>query len=293
VRRSEATRRLERLLRNAAGSGRYSSRIREIWVFGSYARGATEVGDIDLDVEYEHDRELNIEAVQALSYGRDPHAGFNRELRGAQRIFQLHYGQRDALAREFPGELVQLYAASESLDQTLARLHAIPEQAEAGRAPRDPVVAELEGLERHVPRPQRNEVSELVRQGALVVERVELTEARPANGRTARLVESRWGETNPKRRAALAAAAYLERQGIGPLRLRRPGACVLGDRENRVGVGLGGSGLADGIEFLAHGGSLWLEVVNPSRTAPLVALVLRPGASRKPVRAEVRPRRLR
>ena len=46
MRRSEATRRLEQLLRNAAGGGRYSSRIREIWVFGSYARGATEVGEI-------------------------------------------------------------------------------------------------------------------------------------------------------------------------------------------------------------------------------------------------------
>jgi hypothetical protein len=285
VRRSEATRRLEQLLANAAGGGRYVRRIREIWVFGSYARGAGEVGDIDLDVEYANDRELSMEAVRALSHGRDPHAGFNRELRGTQRIFQLHYGQRDALVREFPGELVQLYTHGESLEQTLARLHALPEQAEAGRAPRDPVIAELHGLERQIPRPQRNEVSELVQQEALAVERVELPEARPADARTARLVESRWGETNPKRRAALAAAAYLEPEGIGPLRLRRPGARVLGDREGQVGVGLGGSGFADGIEFLAHGGSLWLEVVNPSRTAPLVALVLRPGARHRPVRA--------
>ncbi|MGB2952508.1 MAG: nucleotidyltransferase domain-containing protein, partial [Gaiellaceae bacterium] len=67
MRRSEATRRLEQLLRNAAAGGGYVTRIREIWVFGSYARGALEVGDIDLDVEYEHDRELSIEAVRALS----------------------------------------------------------------------------------------------------------------------------------------------------------------------------------------------------------------------------------
>lgn len=284
MRRSEATRRLEQLLANAADGGRYSAQIRAIWVFGSYARGAAEVGDIDLDVEYANDRELSMEAVRALSHGRDPHAGFNRELRGSQRIFQLHYGQRDELAREFPGELVQLYAHGESSEQTLARLHAIPEQAEAGRAPRDPVIAELQGLERQIPRPQRNEVSELVQQEELSVERVELPDARPANARTVHLIESRWGEPNPKRRAALAAAAYLERQGIGPLRLRRPGTCVLGDRERRVGVGLGGSGLADGVELLAHGGSLWLEVVNPSRSAPLVALVLRPGPRHQPVR---------
>jgi hypothetical protein len=285
MRRSEATRRLEQLLGNAAGGGRYVPRIREIWVFGSYARGAAEVGDIDLDVEYHHDRELSTEFVRALSYGRDPHAGFNRELRGAQRIFQIHYGHRDALAGEFPGELVQLYARGDNLEQTLARLHGISERSEAGRAPRDPVVYRLQGLEQHIPRPQRNQVSELVQRGTLAVARVELTNARPANARTAQLVESRWGKTNPKRRAALAAVAYLEQQGICPLRLRRPGACVLGDRKSRVGVGLGGGGLADGIELLAHGGSLWLEVVNPSRTAPLVAVVLRPGARHKPVRA--------
>ena len=58
-----------------------------------------------------------------------------------------------------------------------------------------------------------------MQQEELAVERVELPEARPTNARTARLIESRWGATNPKRRAALAAAAYLERQGIGPLRL--------------------------------------------------------------------------
>jgi hypothetical protein len=284
VRRAEATGRLEQLLQRAAAGGRYAGRIREIWVFGSYARGAAEVGDIDLDVEYEHDGELGTELVRALSYGRDPYAGFNRELRGTQRIFQIHYGQREALEREFPGELVQLYAAGDSFEQTLARLDAIPERAGSGRAPRDPVIPELQGLERHIPRPQRNRVGELVRQGALAVERVELTDARPANAPTARLIESRWGEANPKRRAALAAAAYLEQRGIGPLLPRRPGTRVLGDRERRVGVGLGGSGLADGVELLADGGSVWLEVVNPSRTAPIIALVLRPVHAAKPYR---------
>lgn len=37
--------------------------------------------------------------------------GFNRELRGAQRIFQIHYGEKGALEREFPGGPVQILRA--------------------------------------------------------------------------------------------------------------------------------------------------------------------------------------
>ena len=42
VKRLEATKRIEALLgRLARGEGRYVPRVREVWIFGSYARGAT------------------------------------------------------------------------------------------------------------------------------------------------------------------------------------------------------------------------------------------------------------
>ncbi len=52
--RSQATKRVDSLLaRAASGEGRYLPRVREVWVFGSYARGALEVGDVDLAVEFD------------------------------------------------------------------------------------------------------------------------------------------------------------------------------------------------------------------------------------------------
>jgi predicted nucleotidyltransferase len=41
------------LARVATGEGRYLPRVREVWVFGSYARGALEVGDVDLAVKFD------------------------------------------------------------------------------------------------------------------------------------------------------------------------------------------------------------------------------------------------
>jgi predicted nucleotidyltransferase len=58
VRRSEATRRIEGLLGHVAnGEGRYLPRVREVWVFGSQARGALEVGDVDLAVEFDQTKD--------------------------------------------------------------------------------------------------------------------------------------------------------------------------------------------------------------------------------------------
>jgi predicted nucleotidyltransferase len=54
VKRSEATKRIEGLLASVVnGEGSYLPRVREVWIFGSYARGALEVGDVDLAVEFD------------------------------------------------------------------------------------------------------------------------------------------------------------------------------------------------------------------------------------------------
>jgi predicted nucleotidyltransferase len=57
VKRSEATKRVEGLLaRVVGGNGSYLPRVREVWIFGSYARGALDVGDVDLAVEFDQAR---------------------------------------------------------------------------------------------------------------------------------------------------------------------------------------------------------------------------------------------
>src|SRR5215211_2026068 len=107
VKRAEATRRLEELLaRVVAQNDPYLCRVTEVAVFGSYAAGALDPGDIDLSVEYRHDRRLDSQQIALLSYGLDPNSGFNKSLRGRQRIFQIHYNSKERLAEALPDDFV-------------------------------------------------------------------------------------------------------------------------------------------------------------------------------------------
>src|ERR1041385_3935092 len=92
VKRTEATRRIERLLEVVAGGdGRYLPRVREVWIFGSYARGALEVGDVDLAIEFDQTKdEAGRWFATALAGGFDHLPALRRELRGNQRVLELH-----------------------------------------------------------------------------------------------------------------------------------------------------------------------------------------------------------
>jgi len=58
MRRAEAAKRIDALLeRVVRADGRYLTRVREVWVFGSFARGAFEVGDVDLAVEFDQTKD--------------------------------------------------------------------------------------------------------------------------------------------------------------------------------------------------------------------------------------------
>jgi predicted nucleotidyltransferase len=58
MKRSEAAKRINGLLgRVVSGEGCYMPRVRGVWVFGSYARGALEVGDIDVAVEFDQTKD--------------------------------------------------------------------------------------------------------------------------------------------------------------------------------------------------------------------------------------------
>jgi len=99
VKRSEATRRIEGLLdRVATGEGRYLPRVREVWVFGSYARGALVVGDVDLAVEFDQTGDEPGRWFATLLAGGFDHLGaLRRELRGNQRALELHLNELDEL----------------------------------------------------------------------------------------------------------------------------------------------------------------------------------------------------
>ena len=270
---------LERL---SSGEGKELARVREVYLFGSYARGAPNVSDIDLAVDYDVDDAWIARAIQMSAYGRDPNTRLRRELVGSQKIFQIHFRAKEEIAGEL-GPLALLWERGDRLENALDRLHAIQLDETAGRAPRDPVVPVLEGLDRWVPRPGRTALSEAVSEGVIRVERLELEDDFPANSETRFDIEYRWGEQNPRRRAALAAAAYLEKLGVQPLVDGRLGEL----NGRRVYLDLGGGGLLDAVQWLREAPSataFWLQVINPSsRRAQLIALLMRPGRAHESI----------
>ena len=87
---------LERLVE---GQGEWPlSVVRELYLFGSFARGALQPGDVDLNVEFDHhDKRWAAEVIQGLSYGYDPRRVFRQALVGRRRGVQFVFdGRADA-----------------------------------------------------------------------------------------------------------------------------------------------------------------------------------------------------
>jgi hypothetical protein len=218
VKRSEATRRLGGLVeRLVAGEGHYVPRVREVWLFGSYARGALEVGDVDLAVEFDQTKDEAGRWFATLMAGGFDHLGaLRRELRGKQRALELHFNELDQLRKEgFEPQL--LWRRGDSLEEAHARLAALAPDASARRAARDTVHPLLAEVEKLIPRPARQEFSLFMWAGWLDAKLIELPPQHAASPVTRRRFAERWSESNPRLRAAHAVASYLEREGIAPL----------------------------------------------------------------------------
>lgn len=218
MRRAEAAKRIEGLLaRVSSGEGRYLTRVREIRIFGSYARGTLVVGDVDLAVEFDQTKdEAGRWFATRLAGGFDHIGALKRELRGNQRVLELHLNELDELREEgFDPQL--LWTRGESFETAVDRLRALAPDASAGRASRDavhPLVAEAEKL---IPRPARQEFSVFMWAGWLDAKLVDLPNMQARNRITRERFREQWASTNPRFRAAHAVASYLEHDGIEPL----------------------------------------------------------------------------
>ncbi len=218
VKRSEATRRINGLIdRVVKGDGRCLGRVREVWIFGSYARGALEVGDVDLAVEFDQTKDEVGQWFATLMAGGFDHLGaLRRELRGNQRALEIHFNELEDLRKEgFEPRL--LWRRGDSLEEARARLSALTPDASAQRAPRDTVHPLLADVENRIPRPARQEFSLFMWAGWLDTKLVELPPRQAASVVTRRRFAQQWSESNPRFRAAHAVASYLEREGIAPL----------------------------------------------------------------------------
>lgn len=218
VKRSEATKRIEGLLgRVATGRGKYLPRVREVWIFGSYARGALEVGDVDLAVEFDQTKdEAGRWFATALAGGFDHVGALKRELRGNQRVLELHLKDLDDLRKEGFGPQL-LWERGDSFEVARVRLRALAADTSAGRAARDTVHPLLATVEKLVPRPARQEFSLYMWAGWLDAKLVDLPGREATNRDTRRRFRQQWLQSNPRFRAAHAAAYYLEQDGIAPL----------------------------------------------------------------------------
>jgi hypothetical protein len=218
VKRLEATKRVGGLVERVVnGEGRYLPRVREVWIFGSYVRGALEVGDVDLAVEFDQTKDEAGRWFATRMAGRFDHLGaLRRELRGSQRVLELHFNELDDLRKEgFEPQL--LWQRGDSLEEARARLAALAPDASARRGARDTVHPLLAEVEKLIPRPARQEFALFAWAGWLDAKLVELPPRQAASAVTSRRFAEQWSQSNPRFRAAHAAASYLEREGIAPL----------------------------------------------------------------------------
>jgi hypothetical protein len=273
VKRDRGTALLTTVLTAAAqADGRPLSMLDEIHVFGSFARGALEPHDVDVDVELTADEQFRGEFAGSLSRGRDPFTSVRHALLGTQRGVQFRFQELSEL-RAAEIETTLLWRRGEQLDTALARLHAIKPDPEAGRSPRDGMLPAFEGIDRHVPRPVREMLSNWAGKGAVTVERIDLP-ALEATGEIARdTIKRRWGATSVLRRAAHSALAHLEQQHVPAEQIHLHGHDVVRDSDTPYFVGFQWR-YANAIHqcLTRWGGNLWLEIPHPTASGPLIAV---------------------
>jgi Nucleotidyltransferase domain len=272
VKRDRATQLLEDMLQRLVEGGEWLDLVDDVYVFGSYARGAPEPGDVDVAVEYTPDHRAGAYVVRALATGADCYAPLRQALRGKRRGLQFAFQVADLLARESGFELVHIYHRGDALEDATARLHAIAVDPAAGQSERDAMQPEFVGLDKWLILPIRRALIDLQDRGAIKVHRVELADRVPAHRRVQRVVDMRWhSQDSPARRAACAALARLEDEGVDLMTVRI-GDAALGDQPPVHVVSWTLQRLNLLPQWIRDSQGQWLHVANPSRGKPMSAL---------------------
>jgi hypothetical protein len=207
-----------------------------------------------------------------LSIHRDPYALLRRRLGGNHRGYQFLFEGRARF--DFP--LTPLWRRGEPTSTAVQRLHAIPVDPDAGRAPRDAMLPEVEGLDRWIPRTYRERLALAVQNEAIRLERIELADASPHNTAALDHIDERWKPTSPLHRAGRAVLAHLEQRGIDPARVHLHGRDI-NDPQTLYFAGFKLRYFPSIPRCLStHRGLEWLEVVHPTPAAPLHTLRIVP-----------------
>ncbi|MEU2610619.1 nucleotidyltransferase domain-containing protein [Micromonospora sp. NPDC007271] len=279
MKRDNALRLVEQMLRNLdAGHAQPPLDIvTKVYVFGSFARGALTPHDIDLNVELAPDLDFAAGAVSDLGHGRDPYRHIRHALVGRSRQCQFQFDATDKMRRSgLDFTLRLLWQRGDAIDAALTRLHAITADPTAGRAARDWMLPEFDGLDRWIPGPVRKPIYQAVEANVLHIERLDLADCDVRDAEAKLALDDQWKPGGDTHRAATAAVAYYERRGIptGQIRIQRT---KLGPGTPNYFVSIRWRNF-DAIprKLTADTGAEWLEILRIGTRGPLPALRLRP-----------------
>lgn len=271
--REKATAALAAVLETICAGGAHADCVTAVYVFGSYARGALTVGDIDVDIEYDARLQPGVERelLDDLVVGRDWNTPFRKALK-PPRALQVMFSKIEMIA-----EPVLVYERGDTLDQALARVASITPDPEAGRAERDPVHPAIEAVAEDLARPTRIMLTELITTGLLEVELIDLADAEEhelADERFVTHTRLRWrSAASPLARAARAAGAHLHAAGVDLDSVALMPGSVLDDAGSRWAIECRETHLRRLIAYLGHNGIRdALFLVRPERKRPLRAL---------------------
>ncbi|MGW5354187.1 nucleotidyltransferase domain-containing protein [Streptomyces sp. NPDC004031] len=249
--------------------------VDEVYVFGSYARGALEPNGVDVVIEHGTDRRWLDESLDASINGRDSYVAMKQALRGRTRGISFQFRGRSLEDEGF--ELFLLWRKGEPFSLARERLASLGADPKAGPAPRDHMLAEFEGLQSGVPRPARIELFNRYAKGRISITPLSLLDGDIEDPEAAQHVRRRWVETSPLRRAAACALAALEQRGadLGEVTLHGQRLFGRDQQAERCFVDLGWNGFGYMGRFLDDGVT-WLEVLRPHINKPMDALLIEP-----------------
>ncbi|MGW6202056.1 nucleotidyltransferase domain-containing protein [Streptomyces sp. NPDC055089] len=263
--------------------------VRQVWLFGSFVRGAGEPHDVDVAIRFERDERMTQVVVQALLSGRgNPYAPLRRALAGTSRGLQFQFDDSTRQQLEAEGTtMLPLWQRGASLTDALSALHAIAEDPTAGRAERHDMIAAFDGLDRHIPRPVRAKLIAWQQQELITISRVTLPDAPQDTDLLTtpdmRWTFRRWNQDSPLRRAALAGLTHLQHLEVdfddvelAGQRLPTPRRCAGYRSKPRWWINWKWQHYQS-IPYCVTSADGWLEVVQPTRTRPLNALMVQPG----------------
>ncbi|WP_307680634.1 nucleotidyltransferase domain-containing protein [Streptomyces sp. V4I2] len=288
MKRERATALVEDMLRRLdKGTDWPLTLVDEIHLFGSYARGALQPHDVDVAVDVRRDERMTQHVVACLFSGRSPYSELRGQLVGGRsRGIQLQFDTAQRMQLESEGvPMLRLWRRGDTFQHALQILRGIEPDPEAGRAPRDDMIEEFEGLDRAIPRPVRHDLISWRNTGQITISRIRLPDqpAEPVDRDVAIDLRTRWVDHSPLRRAALAALHHLQEQGVdfsdvelSGYRLPTPSRMAGRLEEARWWVNWKWQHYRS-IPYCLDDGDGWLEVLAPTRTRSLHALLFTPG----------------